>query len=361
MRAGVPFPLKTKSLLTTAGILVPLLAALNVAAWFYGFSLPIESLASLWEGLPDVAGVLAAYPSWIGNAVLSAAVLCTGLAVAEARALFTARRIVRLVEAAERFEDGRFDIPLRVGRGSIAALEKSVVRMGNSLAAMLCFVNKNVTDLARKDLFPLSAESPNVTVAVFRISNYHKLARLSTPEQMNERVNEFLERIIPCITKTGGAVNKIWTIDDFYVLAVWGNASLMPNLKKDAVAALRSCILVRPAVKTMNRDMRIRAERKGYVQYSPFNVSIGLDSGEALVGPAGSGEQKEYHLLGEVVKNAVRCTRIGAKTGRQIVMTERTHDLGGAHFIMRELPGKNTVYFSLVKPVIGIGAENALP
>jgi adenylate cyclase len=304
--------------------------------------------------------MLAAYPSWLWNAALSAVILLVGLVAAKASASFTARRIVRIVEAAECFEDGCFDVPLHVGRGSIAAIEKSSIRMGRSLAIMLQFVNKNVADLVRKDLFSLSAESPDVTVAVFRISNYHKLARLLTPEQMNNRTNEFLERIIPCITKTGGTVNKIWTIDDFYVLAVWGNTSLMPNLKKDAVAALRACILARSAVKTMNRDMRIRAERES-VQSPQFSVVMGLDSGEALVGPAGTSDRKEYSILGEVVKNAVRGTRIGAKTGKQIVMTKQTFDLGGAHFITRKLPEKNAVYFSLVKPTIGVGAEYVLP
>jgi adenylate cyclase len=231
--------------------------------------------------------------------------------------------------------------------------------MGRSLAVMLQFVNKNVIDLTRKDLFSPSAESPPVTLVVFRVNNYHRLSRLSTPERMNRLANEFLARITPSITKTGGTVNKVWVIDDFYVLAVWGNAPLMPNPKKDAVAALRSCVLARSAVKTMNRDMRIRAERAGRARYCRLSVSIGLDSGEALVGPVGSGERKEYGILGDVVKNAAWCARIGAKTGKQIVMTERTFDLGGAYFITREVPEKNAAYFSLVKPVIG--AEYALP
>jgi class 3 adenylate cyclase len=359
MRVKVPFPLKTKSLLITAGILVPLLAALNVAAWFYGFFLPVERLASGLEGVLDSGGVLTATPSWLWNAALSAVLLFIGLVAARVSASFTARRIARLIDAAECFEDGRFDIPVHIGRGSIAALEKSIARMGRSLAVMLQFVNKNVIDLTRKDLFSLSAESPHVTLVVFRINNYHRLARLSTPERMNKLANEFLARIIPSITKTGGAVNKVWVIDDLYLLAVWGNASFMPDLKKDAVAALRSCVLVRSAVKTMNRDMHILAERSGRAQSCQLNVSMGLDSGEALIGPAGTSERKEYSILGDVVKNAVRCARIGAKAGKQIVMTEQTFNLGGAHFITRKLPGKNAVYFSLVKSAIG--TEYALP
>jgi class 3 adenylate cyclase len=360
MRVGVPFPLKTKTLLLTAGVLVPALAALNIAASVKGYSLPVERFASVTGILPDtVLTALTAYPSWALNAALSAAVLIIALVVAAARTSFITRRIVRLINTIERFEDGHFDIPVSVGHGGIAALERSVARLGCSLTMMLRFVNKNVFGLAQNDRFPLTVETPEVTLAVFRIGNYHEIARHFTPEQMNRPVNEFLARIIPAVTKTGGVVNKIWTIDDFYVSAVWGNTSAAPNTKKDAGAALRTCIMVRSIVKTINRDLRILAKRKGRKRVIRFDVSMGLASGEALAGPVETGSRREYAILGDVVKTAVRCARIGAKTGRQIVMTERTYDLGGGRFITRKLQGKHAVYFSLVKPVIG--AEYALP
>jgi class 3 adenylate cyclase len=375
MRVGVPFPLKTKARFVTAGILVPFLVVLNAAAWVYESSLPIERLASILEGLPGIDWT-AAYPSWLLNSVLSVVILLVGLAAAEAWASLITRRIVRLIEAAERFEDDHFAAFPSAGGGSIAALEERIARMGRSLALLRRFVNKNAVDLVRKNLLPPSAESHEVTLAVFKINNYPKLVRLIDPERpetVNELVNKFLARIAPSITKTGGSVNTIGTIGGFYVLAVWGNASLTPNLKKDAVAALRTCVLVRSVVKILNRDMRILAERTGCVRVPQFDVSMGLDSGEALVGPMGADGRKEYRILGEVVKNAVRSAGIGAKTGKQIVMTERTFNLGGASFVTRELlrqlprqsSQEGAVYFSLVKPLIGIGdeagVENVLP
>jgi adenylate cyclase len=356
MRVGVPFPLKKKALLVTAGILVPILAAVNFIIWYYGLYSSLGSLAAGLVGLPADfdRGVFGAYTFWIENITLSVALLLIGLAAASAHAQATARRIVYLINAAESFENGCFDVPLGIRQGKTAALGKSVARLRDSLAVMLKFINKNVVCLARKNFFSLSAESPPVTLVVFRIDNYHTLVRYINPKQMNELVNDYLLRIVPYITKTGGALNKIWTIDDFYTLAVWGSSSLTQDTKKDAVGALRACILVRSAVKTMNRDMRILAERAGYRKYPQFKVSMGVDSGEALIGPIGTNERKEYSILGDVVQNAVGCMRIGAKTGKQIVMTERTFELGGSHFSTRKLPGDAMPVFSLIKPMIGV-------
>jgi class 3 adenylate cyclase len=360
MRVGVPFPLKSKSLLVAAGVLVPFFAALNGAAWFYGYSLPVGRLVAAVGVLPDVVrGVVAACPAWVWNAAVSGVVLVVGLVAAGARASSTARRIVRLVDTVERFEDGHFDIRVSVGRGGIAAVERSVARMGRSLAVMLRLVNKNMVGLARNARFPLSVETPDVTVAVFRIGNYHEIARRVSPGRLNGLVNGFLARVMPAIAKTGGAVNKIWAIDDFYVLAVWGGVSSGSNRERDAVGALRSCVLIRSIVRTINRDLRVLAKRKGRGRVIQFDVSMGLASGEVLVGPVETGCRRELGILGDVVKAAVRCARIGARSGRQIVMTERTCDWGGAQFVTRKLQGKSAVYFSLVKP--NIGADYALP
>jgi class 3 adenylate cyclase len=356
MRVRAPFPLKKKALLATAGILVPVLAALNFITWYYGLYPSLGSLAAGLGGITTAIdwGVFGAYQFWIENIALSVALLLIGLATASACAQAAARRIVSLIDAAESFENGRFDVPLGTRRGKMTALERSVARLGDSLAMMLKFINKNVVCLAKKNTFSLSAESPSVTVAVFRIDNYHTLARYINPKQMNELVNDYLARIIPSITKTGGALNKIWTIDDFYTLAVWGSLSLTSNVKNDAAGALRACVLVRSAVKTMNRDMRILAERAGYRKCPQFKVSMGVDSGEALIGPIGTNEQKEYCIVGDVVQNALDCACIGAKTGKQIVMTERTFELGGSHFSTRKLPGDGIPVFSLIKPIIGV-------
>jgi adenylate cyclase len=365
MRVGVPFSLKAKSLMVAAGILVPLLVLLNFAAWYY------EPYPSLGKIIGEIGGVpvaidwggLSAYAFWIENIIVSLVILIVGLGAAFVRASAAARRITRMIEAAENFEDGCFNIPVRTGRGKLKTLERNIARMGDSLALMLKFIDKNVIFLIRKNVFSESveipAESPPVTVVLFKIANYHALARHADPKRLNELMNDYLLLINLQITKTGGMINKIWVIDDFYTLAVWGGGpATAPDAQRDAVAALRACVLVRTAVKTMNHDLRILAERTEDRDCCRLNVMMGVDSGEALAAPIGSNERKEYGILGDVVQNADDCAHVGAKTGSPIVMTERTLALGRDRFLAKELPGKNAAYFSLVKPLIGV--ENAL-
>lgn len=357
MHVGVPFPLKIKSLLVTAGILILLLAVLNLLTWYYRLYPSLGSLAAGLAGIPlNIGwGTLNEYAFWVENIIVSAALLFIGLVIAYARASATARRIVRMVDTVEGFEDGHFDSPPCAGRGKIGALEESIARLGDSLALMLKFINKDAACLAKDTHFSLSAESPSVTLVVFKIDNYHALARHTGPKQINILVNDFLARITPCITKTGGVINKIWTINDFYALAVWNPLTFTPNVKKYAAGAFRACVLVRSAVKTMNRDRRILAGRSGNRACFPLNVSVsmGVDSGEAFAGPVGAHKRKEYDILGSAVHNAVFCACLAARTTHKIVITERTLALCEGRFITRKLPGKNTAFFSLVKPQIG--------
>jgi class 3 adenylate cyclase len=355
MRVAVPFPLRTKSLLAAAGILVPLLAALNVATWYFGLYPSLSGFVSERGGIPAAIdwGGLSAYAFWIENGIVSIVLLAVGLYAAFIRASAAARRIVQLVETAERFENGSFSVSFSAGRGKIGVLESSMERLGGNLAPMLKFINRSAVSLARKNRLPVVAENAPVAVAVFRIANYRELARHFTPKRMNALVNTFLLRVNPSITKTGGAVNKIWTIDDFYMLAVWGGSPPVPNLERNAIAALRTCILVRSAVKTLNRDLNILAERSGDRPVPRLHVVMGVDSGDALVGIFGTDERKEYGVMGDVVANAVACTGVGTKNGEQIVMTKNALTLGEKYFMTRELSGKDAVFFALVKPLIG--------
>jgi class 3 adenylate cyclase len=355
MRVAAPFPLRTKSLLAAAGILVPLLAALNVAAWYFALYPSLSGFVAERGGIPAAVdwGGLSAYAFWIENGIVSVALLAVGLYAVSVRASAAARRIVRLVETAERFENGSFNVPLPMGRGKLGALESSMERLGGNLALMLKFINRSAVTLAQNNRFPLSAESFSVTAVVFRITNYHALARHFTPKRMNALVNMFLARVNPSITKTGGAVNKMWTIDDFYMLAVWGGSSPVPNLERNATAALRTCVLVRSAVKTMNRDLSILAERAGHRPAPRLRVVMGVDSGEALAGAFGTDERKEYGVMGDVVVNAAACTGVGTKNGEQIVMTKNALALGEKYFMTRELPEEDAVFFALGKSLIG--------
>jgi class 3 adenylate cyclase len=360
MRVGVPFSLKAKSLAVTAGILVPLLALLNFVAWHYSLYPSLSGMIGEAAGIPMAIdwGGLGAYAFWVENIIVSLVILVAGLCAAFIRAQAAARRIVRMIDAAEDFENGCFNMPPHIGRGRLKTLEQSMAKLGDSLALMLKFLDKNVILLLRKNVFLESverpAESPPVTVVLFKMVNYHVFARQTDPVRLNELINEYLFRLNIQVTKTGGMINKIWAVGDFYALAVWGGGPAAPDKERDAVAALRACVLVLAAVKTMNHDAHILFQRTGDRDCRPLAVAMGVDSGEALVAPIGSNERKEYSVLGDIVQNAGDCARTGAKTGNPIVITERTFALSKDNFIAKELPGTGPAYFSLIKPLIGV-------
>jgi class 3 adenylate cyclase len=299
------------------------------------------------------------WPPWFflaQNAALSLAVFFAALIVMAVRARMTTGRLICLIHTVEHFEDGNFDVPLRVGRGRLGSLEKAVTHLGEYLDSFQRFTDRNAASLAyargrlaQRTLVSLSAESRTAAVAVIRIHNYDTIAPRVTPKELNRLVTDFLARVTPAVTKTGGAVHSIRTIGDFSLLAVWTLPESNP--KREATAALRSAVLIRAAVKRINRDLRILAKRVGYHTSARYEVSIGIDSGEIITGPAGPRERKECVVIGDTVKNALDCARTGAETGARIVVTKRTAELGGGDFVMREL--SETAYFALIRPVIG--------
>jgi class 3 adenylate cyclase len=259
-----------------------------------------------------------------------------------------------LIHTVEHFEDGNFDVPLRAGHGRLGKLERKLIQLGKKLDSLLRFTDRNAVSLIKKSMLSLSAESRTAAIAVIRMHNYHTIAAHSTPKEVNRLMSDFLARIAPDIAKTGGAVHDIWSIGDFYLLAVW--TLPVSNPKREVMAALRSAVLVRATVKRINRDLQILAKRAGCRTCAQYEVSIGLDAGEIITGPAGTRERKKYVVIGDAVKNALDCAQTGAETGTQIVVTTRAAAIGGSDFAMREVPG--TAYVSLMRPVIG--AENAV-
>jgi adenylate cyclase len=173
------------------------------------------------------------------------------------------RRLVRLIDTAEEYENGFFEVTLNPAKKDrMGLLTAAFIELGKALERLSRYTNKQVIELAREDRTPLEAESPEAALLVIRINNFRQLTRPMTGEETSELLNLFLARINPCISKTGGVINTFWTTDGFSLLAVWGKAAAVPNPRRNAEAALRSCVLIHAAVKTVNRDLAVIHARR---------------------------------------------------------------------------------------------------
>jgi adenylate cyclase len=143
-------------------------------------------------------------------------------------------------------------------------------------------------------------------------------------------LNEYLTRMVECVEKTNGVVDKY--IGDS-VMAHWGTASTSGSAEHDALNCVRAALLMRVALLEMNR------RRKPQDPADPLiNIGCGINSGIVTVGQIGSPQRMEYTAIGDAVNLASRTEALNKPLGTDILITEDTWMLTGRHLITEEMP-----------------------
>ena len=136
-----------------------------------------------------------------------------------------------------------------------------------------------------------------------------------TPEQVVELLNEWFAEATRAIRRHGGVVDKF--IGDA-IMAVFG----VPGRRDDATAdAVRAAIEMRDALASLNLRRRALAQRE-------FQVGIGINTGEAVVGFIGSHLQQSFAAIGDVTNTASRLeTATKDYPGCDILISQATEDV----------------------------------
>ena len=163
-------------------------------------------------------------------------------------------------------------------------------------------------------------------------------------------LNDYMSRMVTCILRTGGIVDKF---EGDAIMACWGtlrNDSLeweqLPKnsakrieaqanheryVKKDALGAITCCIAMRYSLMQYNKDAAAftRAHKSDpMAKYKPFiRIGAGLNSGRATVGFMGSYDKMEFTSIGDAVNFASRTEASNKPCGTDILITEDTRSL----------------------------------
>jgi adenylate cyclase len=256
------------------------------------------------------------------------------------------RPIKTLALAAEAVEAGdyhlRFDIK---SRDEIGGLMESFIAMGHGLANFERFTNREIVALARKGQIRRTGENKTVTVCFAMIRDFAAIAEGMNPRALVGFVNRFLALIVPCITGTGGLVDKFLTQSGLVVMAAWGLFSQTaegPDGPEEDVAedadsraafnCIRSALLMRNALRNLNRKRLARGKPL-------IKIGCGINSGEVIAGQMGSTERMEYTVIGDVVNLASRIEEPNDAFDTDILITENTRNLTGERLVTEEMPG----------------------
>src|SRR6266700_1417821 len=148
-----------------------------------------------------------------------------------------------------------------------------------------------------------------VTVLMSDLRGYTRFAERGDPAMVMEVLNGFLGRMTDIIIEHGSTINEF--IGDA-IFAVFG----APLEHSDHAERAAACALaMQHAMADINRDHAT----KGRPQ---FEMGIGLNTGEAVVGNIGSEQRAKYAVVGRAVNVAARVE--GATVGGQVFITEAT-------------------------------------
>jgi adenylate cyclase len=174
----------------------------------------------------------------------------------------------------------------------------------------------------------LGGETKRVTVFFSDIRSFTAISEKLTPAEVVEFLNDYMTRMVDCVDKTGGVVDKF--IGDA-VMAVWGAPVSTGSPARDAFNCVKSALMMRSALSQFNRG-------RGGDKHPRIRIGCGINTGDVVAGQIGSSRRMEYTVIGDAVNLASRTEALNKPLGTDILITENTYALIGKQLITEEMP-----------------------
>jgi adenylate cyclase len=288
--------------------------------------------ASVITSVPDEVVFEGIKATTIRNIYFAVSVLFLSLLMFHFFSNHLTRQLQILNDAAEAIEDGRYhdSIPVKAN-DETGILTETMDSMRLALLNFERFTNKEIARLTRKGLLTTGGSYKRATFFFSDIRSFTAISEKMEPAEVVEFLNGYMELMVACVLVTGGAIDKF--IGDA-VMAHWGavRSSEAPTPAEDALAAVRTALMMRAALQCFNRG-------RGGDKRPIIKVGCGINSGKVVAGQIGTDERLEYTVIGDAVSLADHTETYNKPFGTEILMTENTLRLTGGRFITEEMPG----------------------
>jgi adenylate cyclase len=270
------------------------------------------------------------------NLYLSGAVLFLSMLFIYLFSKTISRPIRSLSRAANRIENGNFNLQLQAkNNDEIGVLTTSFVRMGQGLAererlkdTFGRFVNKSLAEQAMRGELKLGGENKSATIFFSDIRSFTAISEKLQPNEVVEFLNDYMTRMVACVTQTNGVVDKY--IGDS-VMAVWGAPTSAGSSAEDALNCVKAALMMRTSLHEFNIG-------RGGDKKPIIKIGCGVNTGDIIAGQIGSSERMEYTVIGDAVNLASRTEALNKPFGTDILITENTWDLIKDHIITEDMP-----------------------
>ena len=166
--------------------------------------------------------------------------------------------------------------------------------------------------LKNQDNLELKNTKKRITMLFCDVKDFTTLSEKCDPEQLMDNLNELFNEIVDVVFENNGTVDKF--IGDC-IMAYWGDPIASED---DAYMAVKTALEIKKKV----NELKIVNAREDKII---FDVKIGINTGEALLGLAGSEKIMSYTVMGDTVNTAARLESACSKLGRDILMSDYTY------------------------------------
>jgi class 3 adenylate cyclase len=170
---------------------------------------------------------------------------------------------------------------------------------------------------------PREDELRLVTVLFADLVGFTRLSQERDPEEVGELLNECFDRLVPCVERHGGTVDKF--MGDA-LMALFGAPIAHDN---DPVLAVRAALDMRAALAEYARE-------KGL----DLGLHLGVNTGRVLAAGLGGGGRRDYSVVGDAVNVAARLQQM-SQPG-EVLIGDDTFRLA-EHLLVAESRGKIAV------------------
>jgi adenylate cyclase len=272
------------------------------------------------------------------NIYLTAAVLFISIMLIWFFAKSISVPLKSLAKAAHTIEGGAFEIDLQPkGHDEVGVLTSSFQKMCSALGIFGRFTNRDIAVRAMRGEIKPGGLPKNGTVFFSDIRGFTSKSETFTKtygDEASDRIvhwlNEYLTRMVECVEKTNGVVDKF--IGDA-VMAHWGTAYTAGSPRQDACNCVMAALMMRKALYEMNKSRKHDDPGNPAIQ-----IGCGINSGTVTAGQIGSDLRMEYTVIGDPVNLASRIEALNKPLGTDILISEDTWHLVGNKFITEEMP-----------------------
>jgi len=163
-------------------------------------------------------------------------------------------------------------------------------------------------------LVNLGGEKRHMTVMFTDIRSFTTYSEKYMPEQVITVLNEYLDAMTNVIIEYQGTLDKF--IGDA-IMCFWGAPVPIENHAERAVLAAVSMLEL---LKELQESWKAR-------DIEPFDIGIGINTGEMVVGNVGSTARMDYTVIGDEVNVGARLQELTRKYNVHIIISENTYEL----------------------------------